>query len=194
MAEQLLDGLSASPGLAAGSAAVLDQPAATQADVPLANRPAAARLATRALRAAAEELDALARTLAADGFRADAEIVEAGALMARDPELEAAVERTVLGDGRPAVVAILAATDAQASLLAALPDELLAARADDVRSVGRRAARLAQGAPTSMNGATGGIAVAEDLGPADVADVQGWAQGIALAAGGPTAHAAIVAR
>jgi len=194
MAEQLLDGLSASPGLAAGSAVVLDQPAASQADVPLANRPAAALLATRALRAAAEELEALGRTLAADGFGADAEIVAAGALMARDPGLEGAVERAVLDDGRPVVAAILAATDAQAALLAALPDELLAARADDVRSVGRRAARLAQGAPTSINGAAGGIAVAEDLGPADVADVQGWAQGIALAAGGPTAHAAIVAR
>jgi multiphosphoryl transfer protein len=194
VSERLLNGLSASPGLAAGCAVVLDQPAASRADVALANRPAAAQLATGALRAAAEELEALARALAAGGFGADAEIVEAGALMARDPELEAAVERAVLDDGRPAASAILAATDAHAALLAALPEELLAARADDVRSVGRRAARLAQGAPTSVSGATGGIAVAEDLGPADVADVQGWAQGIALAAGGPTSHAAIVAR
>ena len=81
-----------------------------------------------------------------------------------------------------------------AALLAALPDELLAARADDVRSVGRRAARLAHGTPTLDARRAGGIAVAEDLGPADIAEVQGWAHGIALAAGGPTAHAAIVAR
>ena len=142
----------------------------------------------------ADELEALARTLAADGLSDDAQIVEAGALMARDPALEAAVERAVIEEGRPADAAILAATDAHAALLAALPDELLAARADDVRSVGRRAARLAHGTPTSMSGAAGGVAVAEDLGPADIAEVQSWAQGIALAAGGPTAHAAIVAR
>jgi phosphoenolpyruvate-protein kinase (PTS system EI component) len=114
--------------------------------------------------------------------------------MARDPELEAAVERAVIDDGRTAAAAILCATDAMAALLAALPDELLAARADDVRSVGRRAARLLHGAPTSMHETTGGIALAEDLGPADIAELQGWAEGIALAAGGPTAHAAIVAR
>jgi phosphoenolpyruvate-protein kinase (PTS system EI component) len=190
MAEHLLHGLPASPGLAAGRAVVLDVPTAAETGVPLTERHVTARLATHALQAAADELEALARTLAA----ADAEIVEAGALMARDPELRAAVERAALEDGRPAAAAILAATDAMAAMLAALPDELLAARADDVRSVGRRAARLAHGAPAATVGTAGGIAVASDLGPADVAEVQGWAQGIALAAGGPTAHAAIVAR
>jgi dihydroxyacetone kinase phosphoprotein-dependent L subunit len=194
MSEQLLPGLAASPGVAAGRAVVLDAPTAAEEEVPRAQRPATALLATGALQAAAEELEALARTLAADGGSADAQIVETGALMARDPGLEAAVERAVIEDGRPAVTAILAATDAHAALLAALPDELLAARADDVRSVGRRAARLANGAGKSTSGAAGSIAVAEDLGPADVADAQGWAGGIALAAGGPTAHAAIVAR
>jgi phosphoenolpyruvate-protein kinase (PTS system EI component) len=185
-----LYGLPASPGVAAGRAVVLDARTTAEAIVPLAERHATARRATRALHAAAEELDAIARTLAG----ADAEIVEAGALMARDPELEAAVARTVLEDGRPAGAAIVAATNAMAAVLAALPDETLAARADDVRSVGRRAARLAHGAPAAMRGAAGSIAVAEDLGPADVAEIQGWAEGIALAGGGPTAHAAIVAR
>jgi multiphosphoryl transfer protein len=191
---QLLQGLAASPGLAGGCAVVLDAPTADEEHVPIADRRAAAAVAAGALEAAAEELEALARTLAADGLGDDAQIVEAGALMARDPALEAAVERAVMQDGRPAVAAIVAATEAQAALLAALPDELLAARADDVRSVGRRAARLAHGTPSPTSRAAGGIAVARDLGPADVADVQAWAQGIALAAGGPTAHAAIVAR
>jgi phosphoenolpyruvate-protein kinase (PTS system EI component) len=185
-----LHGLPASPGLAAGHAVVLDALPSADVIAPLTERPAAARLATRALHGAADELEAIARTLVG----ADAEIVEAGALMARDPELEAAVERAVLEDGRPAGAGIVAATDAMAAVLAALPDETLAARADDVRSVGRRAARLAHGAPTATSGAAGSIAVAEDLGPADVAEIQGWAHGIALAAGGPTAHAAIVAR
>jgi phosphoenolpyruvate-protein kinase (PTS system EI component) len=194
MAERLLCGLAASPGVSAGHAVVLDAPAGAEDHVPAADRPGAARLAIRALAAAAEELEQLARSLARSGQRAEAEIVETGGLMARDPGLEVSVERAVIEDGLAPAAAILAATDAQARLLAALPDELLAARADDVRSIGRRAARLAHGRPSAIDGAAGGIAVAADLGPADVADIQGWAQAIALSAGGPTAHAAIVAR
>src|SRR5207302_568617 len=69
--------------------------------------------------------------------------------------------------------------------------------ADDVRSVGRRAARLAEGQGTDNGGAgvaAGAILLASDLGPADVAELDEDVGGVALAAGGPTARAAIVAR
>jgi phosphoenolpyruvate-protein kinase (PTS system EI component) len=195
MSERQLLGVAASPGVAAGRAVVFGVLDTAPADeVPQRHRAAQALLATNALEAAAAELEDLARRLAADGLSADAEIVETSALMARDPGLIDAVERAVVDEGQPAVNALVGACEAQAALLAALPDELLAARASDVRSLGHRAARLAAGVSTSIRGTSGGIVVAEDLGPADVADVQDWAQGIALAAGGPTAHAAIVAR
>jgi len=193
--EWTVQGLTASPGMAAGRAVVIDAvDTAPAAKVGLGNRAAQALVATGALEAAAVELEELACRLAADGLTADAEIVETGALMARDPGLVDAVERAVVDEGRPAVQALVSACEAQAALLAALPDELLAARADDVRSLARRAARLASGAPAPTPESTDGIVVAEDLGPADVADVQGWARAVALAGGGPTAHAAIVAR
>jgi phosphoenolpyruvate-protein kinase (PTS system EI component) len=195
MPERQLRGVAASPGVAAGRAVVLGVlDAVPAAKVPQRLRAAQALLATDALEAAAGELEDLARRLAADDLTADAEIVDAGALMARDPGLIRAVERAVVEEGQPAANAIVAACEAQAALLAAIPDELLAERASDVRSLGRRAARLASGAKESTKVISGGIVVAEDLGPADVADVQEWADGIALAAGGPTAHAAIVAR
>jgi multiphosphoryl transfer protein len=195
VSERTVQGLAASPGVAAGCAVVMGVLDTAPAEkVPPAHRLPQALLATGALEAAAAELEDLARRLAADGLTADAEIVDTGALMARDPGLVAAVERAVVDEGRPAVQALLTVCEAQAALLAALPDDVLAARADDVRSVGRRAARLASGAPVSTNGTSSGVVVADDLGPADVADVQGWARAIALAAGGPTAHAAIVAR
>jgi phosphoenolpyruvate-protein kinase (PTS system EI component) len=193
--EWTVQGLTASPGMAAGRAVVIGVvDTAPAAKVGLGNRAAQALVATGALEAAAVELEELACRLAADGLTADAEIVETGALMARDPGLVDAVERAVLDEGRAAVQALVSACEAQAALLAALPDELLAARADDVRSLARRAARLASGAPAPTPESTDGIVVAEDLGPADVADVQGWARAVALAGGGPTAHAAIVAR
>jgi phosphoenolpyruvate-protein kinase (PTS system EI component) len=75
-------------------------------------------------------------------------------------------------------------------VLAALDDPTLAERAADVRSLGRRAAATAAGVELRP----GGIVIADDLGPADVADLGLGASGAALAHGGVTAHAAIVAR
>ena len=75
---------------------------------------------------------------------------------------------------------------------------MLAERADDVRSVGRRAAALvetgARPERTPEAGAAGQVLVAADLGPAEVAELEAGVSAIALAAGGVSAHAAIVAR
>ena len=66
-----------------------------------------------------------------------------------------------------------------------------------MRSLGRRAARIAAGAFEAAAAEGNGsafILVAEDLGPADVAEHGNQLAGIALSGGGVTAHAAIVAR
>jgi phosphoenolpyruvate-protein kinase (PTS system EI component) len=89
----------------------------------------------------------------------------------------------------------MSATEEHANVIASLPDPGLAARADDVRSLGRRAARIATGVleEARANGSAF-VLVAEDLGPADVAEHGDRLAGIALSAGAVTAHAAIVAR
>jgi phosphoenolpyruvate-protein kinase (PTS system EI component) len=192
MAETVLSGVPAAPGAGAGPARVL----AGAAGGPERPAPAAGGdelvLARSSLAAARASLEATAARLRADGRRAEAEIVEAGALMAADPALDASVAARV-ADGRAAVAALLEAAEDHAARIAALPDETLAARAADVRSLGRRAARLATGAP-ALGTAAGCVVVADDLGPADVAELDEDVAAIALAAGGPTAHAAIVAR
>ena len=118
--------------------------------------------------------------------------------MARDPALEREVVAAIFEQGVPAAAAILDAAAAQAELIATLDDPMLAERADDVRSVGRRAAGLVDtGAGrerTSAAGEAGQVLVAADLGPAEVADLEAGVSAIALAAGGVSAHAAIVAR
>jgi phosphoenolpyruvate-protein kinase (PTS system EI component) len=115
--------------------------------------------------------------------------------MAADPVLEAAVAAAIEERRLTAARRCSPPAEEHARMIEALPDPVLAARADDVRSLGRRAARIAQGAGTdpSTNGSTF-ILVAEDLGPADVAEHGERAAGIALSAGAVTAHAAIVAR
>jgi multiphosphoryl transfer protein len=197
MSERVLSGAPASPGLAIGHARVISNPSGGSARDPgPAREPEAeARHAGEALRQAAAELERIAAGLRDDGRPGDAEIVETGALMAADPLLESAVSAAVIERGRSAAAALLEATDEHASAIASLPDALLAARADDVRSLGRRAARIAAGVPdeAARNGSAF-ILVAADLGPADVAEHGEQLAGIALSEGGVTAHAAIVAR
>jgi phosphoenolpyruvate-protein kinase (PTS system EI component) len=197
MSERVLRGAPASPGLAAGHARILAPPSETSARAPVAEAEleGEAERARAALNGAAAELERIAADLRTSGREEDAEIVATGALMAADPALEAAVSAAIRERRVTAGEALLAGTDEHARLIEALPDPILAARADDVRSLGRRAARIAEGAGTdpSGNGSTY-ILVSEDLGPADVAEHGERAEGIALSAGAVTAHAAIVAR
>jgi phosphoenolpyruvate-protein kinase (PTS system EI component) len=146
--------------------------------------------AVAALTAAADALIALAGELPVE----EAEIVETGAVMAQDPTLISGVEEAVVAHGLTAAAAIVHATGQHADAIAAIGDETLAARADDVRSLGRRAAALANGRMQTAPRGSDLILIARDLGPADVAELAPSLAGVALAGGGATAHAAIVAR
>jgi phosphoenolpyruvate-protein phosphotransferase len=197
MSERVLAGVPASPGTAFGAVRRLD--AAGQIDgivLDAAARPAAAAGARDALAQSARELEDLATKLRAEGRSDEADILDAGMMMAEDPALLEAVEAAVLKRGLTAASAIMVEVEAAAAQLDSLGDEELAARASDVRSLGRRAARHASGEGARADRETSGdtILVAADLGPADVIELDGDVRGIALAEGGATAHAAIVAR
>jgi phosphoenolpyruvate-protein kinase (PTS system EI component) len=190
--ERALRGVSAAPGVAYGKAVVLDRVGAHQASViPEADRALELDRARQALEVVAVELEQIASSLREAGRQQDADIVETGALMAADPGLAAKVEALVMHSGRPASEALRGAAEESAQDLAQLADPVLAERADDVRSLGRRAAARANGVKP---GAISGVLVASTLGPADVAEIAMYAKGVALAGGGVTAHAAIVAR
>jgi phosphoenolpyruvate-protein kinase (PTS system EI component) len=191
MGEVTLQGASAAPGVAFGGALVLASQAEDLRVVRPEERTAELELALRALRSSAAELETIASTMRRIGRPEEADIVETGILMANDPGLIARVEELVIGSGRPAAAALREAADRSADELAQLADPLLAERADDVRSLGRRAAQASMGA---LSGAPNGVLIAESLGPADVAELGLGATGVALAGGGVTAHAAIVAR
>src|SRR5207237_8443693 len=104
--------------------------------------------------------------------------------------LTARVESLVVESGLPADYALRAGADQTAAELAEVADATLAQRADDVRSVGRRAAAHAQG---TARPATEGVLGATSTGPADAAERAPTAKGTAPAARGITAHAATVA-
>ena len=151
-----------------------------------------ARIRTAAA-AAAAQLQALAARLCKLDRIGEAEILEAQALMVVDPALVDAAVRLV-ATGLDPVAAVVASAEASARTLAALDDELLAARAADVRDVGARVARILAGTSVTLP-ETPSIAVAVDLPPSLVAEIPpGFLIGVALSGGSPTAHVAILAR
>jgi phosphoenolpyruvate-protein kinase (PTS system EI component) len=184
----VLRGLGASPGVAVGRAVLLRDPDTSAA-------PPDEAVALAALEQAAAELGRVAAGLRDAGLGDEAEILEANRLMAEDPSLAASV-RELSSRFAPAE-ALRAAAERYACVLADLTDPVLAARAADVRELGRRAARIADGTTAVPLPAGDSILVARDLGPAEVAELElgeGRIVAVALAEGSATAHAAIVAR
>ncbi len=193
MSELVLHGLAVSGGVAIGPAFVPPAfvPAAPSREAVDGGPPAA----LAALAQVAAELGATATRLAAAGRAAEAEIIDANRLMAEDPSLRSEVE--ALARDRPAAAALVAATERQAAMLAALDDPLLAGRAADVRELGRRAIRALTGGGALHAPARPSIVVAPEVGPAELVDLRledGLVLGFALSAGSATSHAAIIAR
>jgi phosphoenolpyruvate-protein kinase (PTS system EI component) len=193
VSERDLHGLAASPGVAIGDIWLFD--AGEAPDEPHRGQETETAAALGALDAEAADLARQADRLRADGLADEAEILVANQLMALDPLLRNEVAELTTTLTAPA--ALRAAAARHADLLAALDDALLAARATDVRELGRRAARSLAGGVTAPPAGAPIVVVASDLGPADVAELRTSAAavvGIALVHGAATSHAAIVAR
>jgi phosphocarrier protein FPr len=191
-------GVAAAPGIAVGpiwrpgidGSAGIDRTAGVDASPGEADPETRIRIAAAA---AAAQLHALAARLCELDRIGESEILEAQALMAVDPALVDEAIR-LLATGLDPVAAIDASAEASARTLAALDDELLAARAADVRDVGARVARILAGAGIAMP-VVPSIAVAADLPPSFVAEMApGQLLGVVLSGSSATAHAAILAR
>ena len=183
------EGVPGSPGSAVGPIWTL--PASVLA--PVERSGATVDEAIVALATAASQLTELAATRSAAGAGEEGEIFSMQSAMAQDPALAAAVREAAKG-GADGVAALIAAGEAQAALLASLPDEYLAARAADIRDVASRAARILAGTTIPLPGRPV-ILVADDLPPSVSAEIpREHLIGIALRAGSRTAHAVILAR
>ncbi len=190
-----LQGLPASPGIAMGPAwwfrRALPVVAQSQGEDPTVER---MRLQAARERAAAE----LAALREAQRDRLSPEelaIFEAQELMLQDPELMAAVE-VELAAGASAEAAWRKAVEAFAAQLAALPDPYFQARAADVRDMGNRVLRHLAGGPEAPPMPDHPvIVVADDLLPSETVALDPQrVLAFVTEGGGPTAHAAILAR
>ncbi len=203
-----LRGVAASRGLALGPALRFarrtSSAAVSSTTAPSASAPAEQqRRAREALASAAAELRALAEQVTQRAGAEQAEIFEAQAMMLEDPTILDRIDELIAGQRLSAEAAVAQASEEQAQELAALPDPLWQARAADVRDAAGRAlnalapAHARQQTLAEALAAQAGpvIVLAADLAPSDTASAPPERLlGIALAQGGTTSHAAILAR
>ena len=150
-----------------------------------------------------DAVEAVVRRLSETGDRLrasddeeEADIFEAHVEMARDPELHSEVEERVRELESPEA-AVLAVGEEYAETFAAMEDEYMAARADDVRDVSNQiASELMGGRPAGLEALkTPSVILARNLAPSETARLpKGMALGFVTAEGSKTSHVSIMAR
>ena len=149
-----------------------------------------------AVEAVAKEIARTADRLRDSGNEDEAGIFEFHVEMARDPELASAVEERV-GNLQSPEAAVLAAGEEYAAEFAAMDDEYLASRADDVRDVtGQISAELMGQAASDFEAMQKpSVVLARSLAPSETARIEkGMALAFVTAEGSRTSHVSIMAR
>ena len=190
----LLLGVAASPGLAVGQVYQVKR-----ADIMVQEEGQGVSYEHRRLASAIShargELEALRASLHAKSDPAKAAIFAAHMELLEDPDfLE--IANSAIAKGKSAAFGWKKATELHAERLAALRNELLAQRANDVRDVGERVllhlTGIKQAAPQYPERS---VLIAEDLTASDTATMEpGRVVGFATLRGGATSHVAILAR
>ncbi|HLF75186.1 MAG TPA: phosphoenolpyruvate--protein phosphotransferase, partial [Anaerolineales bacterium] len=191
----LIKGVAAAPGIAVGPVFHFQQ-----VELDLENAEAQSTGArmdlVEALARAKTELTELYEQMKARKLGDEAAIFEAHREILDDPELIETVQARIK-TGKSPLKAWKATIDERAAGIASLNDPLLAARADDLRDVGKRVLRLMLGLGDSQAAmpATPVIVVARELSPSDTASFDPQlVLGFGIVEGGPTSHIAILAR
>jgi phosphocarrier protein FPr len=189
----VLVGVPAASGVAVGRIVQFRRSALIVSERAAAPDEERARLAS-AMTDAKRELGEMRQRLRGEADYGKAAIFAAHEEILADPELVDAAARGIAA-GQSAAFAWRAAADAHAALLAGLKNERLAARALDVRDVGRRVLTGLVGDHETREYPADTILVAEELAPSDVAGFDRTrVLGFATTTGGATSHVAILAR
>ena len=193
-----LDGVAASEGVAVGPAFV-HVPTEVEPERETITEEEVERELERfreAVGAVARELAQTAQRLREGGSESEAGIFDAHVEMAEDPEFQSEVEERVRGLESPEA-AVLAVGEEYAGMFAAMDDEYLAARADDVRDVATQiATELMGGKKAGLETlAEPSVILAQNLAPSDTARIpRGMALGFVISEGSRTSHVSIMAR
>jgi phosphocarrier protein FPr len=190
----LLLGVAASPGLAVGNVFQLRHEEIVVVE-DAADSYRERRKLDEAIEQAKLQLEALQSRLKGEANPGKAAIFAAHQELLEDPDLtEIAV--SAIAKGKSAPYAWRRAYRTHAEYLSTLKNELLAARANDLRDVGERVLRLLTGAEAEQTKLpTQTILVAEDLTPSDIAELDRTrVLGFCTTRGGASSHVSILAR
>jgi phosphoenolpyruvate-protein phosphotransferase/dihydroxyacetone kinase phosphotransfer subunit len=192
----VLRGVPVAPGIAIGPARrPVSAPSPPAGDEPAAGDPAAERARLDEARAATRgDVEAARSRIAAQAGDGEAAIFDAHLLLLGDPTLLEPAHRAI-EEGAGAARGWRAAVDAAAAAYRGLDDAYLRERAADVEDVGNRVLRHLTGEALPAMATERGVLVVADLAPGDAARLDpGLVDGLAIAHGGATSHAAILAR
>jgi phosphoenolpyruvate-protein phosphotransferase (PTS system enzyme I) len=149
-----------------------------------------------AIEAVAQKLSATGERLRDAGNEEEAAIFDAHVELAQDPELFSGVEERIR-NLTSSEAAVLSVGEEYAQMFAAMEDEYLAARADDVRDVTHQIAAelMGRGAEELEVLGVPSVILARSLAPSDTARIpKGMALGFVTAEGSKTSHVSIMAR
>jgi phosphocarrier protein FPr len=190
----LILGVAASSGIAVGYTYSIRHQEITVAETG-SNPNQERRKLEQAIGQAKGEIEALRAKVHGQADAGKAAIFAAHLELLDDPELED-MATNLIDKGKSAAFAWKQSFSAQAELLAKLKNELLAARANDLRDVGGRVLRILTGASIeTVAYPDNSILLAEDLTPSDTATMEkGKVLGFCTVGGGATSHVSILAR
>lgn len=191
----LLIGVAASPGLGIGEVFQVRHEEIPIVETAEGTPQRERRRLDDAIATAQNQLEALQARLQEDRAQDKAAIFAAHQELLDDPDL-LDIAQSALAKGKSAEYAWHAAYTTHSDRLAALRTELLAARANDLRDVGRRVLTLLTGGePERPEPPVDAILVAEELTPSDTASLdRNRVRGFCTTLGGATSHVAILAR
>ena len=201
-APQVLEGLGVAPGIALGPAYLLEAGAIrvaihTLADDEVGDEVARFNAAVAKGQRQLRKLKSKSANLPGAAAEEMGYLLEAYLQMLSGSRLLRGVERRISQEKINAEAAVQAEIAEIAEGFAALSDQYLAARADDIREVGDRLIRnLTQTPFAAFSELTPGtVVIAEELSPADTALLDpALVSGFATVLGGPEGHTAIMAR
>ena len=148
-----------------------------------------------AFEAVAERLERMAASFRGDGAPTYADILEAEAMIARDPSFVAeAVEQVTRGGGASPSAAVGEVADRHAAVMESLESPELRERATDIRHVGLLVAEQLEGRVPPMAPPGPFVLVAEEVSAPDLLEHASGLVGAVSRRGGAGSHAAIVAR
>ena len=194
-----IQGISGSRGVAVGNVYRYIQEEIVIPDYTVAEDKVEAEIGkfASAMAATLKQLDTIRQKALKDMGPEEAAIFEAHMQIAQDPSLSDGIKSLVETSHTNVVAATAQTIETFANIFLGMEDAYMRERGADIKDIGDRLMRNMLGMnPRGLSHISGEvILVAQDLAPSDTASLdKNVVKGIVTAAGGPTSHAAIMAR